>query len=483
MGLQLSGVDELDKALNLRDKAANAAQNGSITSEDTELDDGQQYVVHEMGDKVAKGRSDVASRLENHSKRLGEISAELEGFHRQSFPETVDGSVEITLRGREEEYKKTKRVEKEILKALKGYRLRYRINRPALYPEWRVMHWAIVLFLFFLESILNAQFFAKASPFGLIGGWLQAAVISATNIGLGLLGGMAVLPWRNHVELTDKSTKGPTILAATLCFFLLIFNLATAHYRVLLEDQPKQAITLAISHLWRSPFGINNFDAWVLLFVGIMFTTVAWIEGYKSDDPLREYGRLSRLHEKARDEIAAQKTAIRAEAVNQIKENKSELMTAARQSKTMLTSYSGQIARCMAEANEYREWRARMEEATRTLLSRYRSYYLRVDELDPKPAYFDKMFSLSNDTPFLEEEERIKKAEDRLPYFNKIVEDLETTRHDAIEQERGVISQVQKAVDKFFAHIEGVAAKDSEEAIYNSSASDSEAEEATSREV
>ncbi len=465
MELLLPGVDEVDSRLDLRRRAANAAERAAICSQDTAFDDGQQSVVLEMGNLLAKARTTAAEHLEHHQKRRGEIAAQIESSPRQSFARAVEGAVEIALRGREEEFKATQRREEQSSRALRAYRLRYRIDRPAHYPEWRVLHWAFVFTLFFVESIANSQFFANASPFGLIGGWLQAAIISATNIGLGLMGGMVVLPWRNRVEVSEKSTKLPTGVAVVIGFFLFVFNLATAHYRVLLEELPTQAITLAMEHLWSSPFTINNFDAWVLLFVGIIFTAVAWIEGYRSDDPLREYGHLSRSYEKARDENAAQKTVIRASAVAQFTERKRELVTTARQAKSLCADYVSQIASSKVDASEYREWRSRMEEATRTLLARYRSYYLQVHkELDPKPGYFSDKYLFPADAPFLEEEERIRRAEARLADLNGIVEELENIRDSGVEQERQVISSLEKAVDDFFKRVAGAAAKESDDA-------------------
>jgi hypothetical protein len=469
MELPLPSVDEIEKKLKLRDRAATAAQDEAIRSQDTAFDDGQNSVVNEMGNRMAEGRSTAARHLDQYQKRRGAISAELEGLPRQSFPRTVEGAVQLVLRGHDEELKKTQLAEVQSLRALKVYRLRYGINRPARYPEWRVMHWAIILLLFFIESVANSQFFAKASPFGLIGGWLQAAIISATNIGLGLLGGMAVLPWWNRREVSSNSTKAPCALAIIIGFLLLLFNLATAHYRVLLEELPDQAIKLAIGHLWSNPFAIDNFDAWVLLFVGIIFTTVAWIEGYKSDDPLREYGHLDRRYEKARDENAEKKTAIRAEAVSQFMEKKKELVTAARLAKTLFANYSTQIAGSALDADRYCVWRSRIEDATRTLLSRYRDYYLTVNELDPKPAYFNEEYSFPEDTPFIEEEKRIQQAKNQLTDFKEIVNDLETIHDSGVRQENDVISSLEKAVDNFFACMEGVAAKESDEANTSSS--------------
>jgi hypothetical protein len=467
MELDLVDVNEVEKTLELRQMAASAAENSAIKSQDTAFDDGQNTVVQYMGDRLAKGREKTSESLEHHNKRLGVIVAELESFPRQSFSDTVMIAVNMTLRGHDEELKKTQGAEDQSAKAFKAYRLRFGIQRLTRYPEWRVKHWAIVFVLFFLESVANSQFFAKASPFGLIGGLLQAGIISAINIGTGLLGGMTVFPWRNRWEVENRSTNLPSLVAIGLGCFLLLFNLGTAHYRVLLEDMPKQAIKLAIAHLFRTPFSIDNFDAWVLLFVGVMFTSVAWIEGYKSDDPLREYGRLFRRYENARNQNAETKTLIREAVVNQITEKKKELINTARQFKIMLADYSAEIDRYKADAKHYRSWRNRIEEATRTLLSRYRSYYLTVDNLDPKPTYFDQEYFLPDEDKFLEEDKRIKLAEDRIPDLEGIVNDIQQIKSQGMEEEKQLTEDAQKETDDFFNRILGIAAKESDEVVFS----------------
>jgi hypothetical protein len=198
----------------------------------------------------------------------------------------------------------------------------------------------------------------------------------------------------------------------------------------------------------------------VLLFVGIIFTTVAWLEGYKSDDPLREYGRLTRAYKAAKDANAEMKDAIRAAAVAEIKRGKDAAAQAARSAKAYIREYSDEIARSKAAANDYRVWRGGVEELTRTLLSRYRGYYLKVDGgLTRKPKYFDDQYSFPDDVPFLEEEQRIGQAESRLLEYLKISGRLEQIRDYAAENEHTVIGVVEDRVDKMFASVVGVASR------------------------
>ena len=138
MDLQVPGVDDMDRKLDLKNRAATAAERGAIRSQDTAFDDGQQTVIQEMGNLVAERRSTAADHLEHHQKRRGEIAAQIESFARQSFPETVAGAVDLVLRGEEETVKATQTKATRADRALRAFRLRSGIERPARYPRWLV---------------------------------------------------------------------------------------------------------------------------------------------------------------------------------------------------------------------------------------------------------------------------------------------------------------------------------------------------------
>ena len=460
--MDLPSIEVLEDVLKLRDRAAAAAEEGAISSDDIDYDDGQGTVINKMTQIAANGRSTIAQQLESHHERRTELAQNIEGLSRQAFSKAVEVESQRALREFDEGFKRTQRMEERSFRALKAYRLRLNITRPARFPEWTVLHWGFVLLLFLVESVANSSIFSQASPFGLVGGLVQASVISGINVGMGLLGGMVVLPWRHLNMVTNRSVAWPTAVAVLIGFFVLIFNLATAHYRVLLEDDPTNAITGAINHLLESPLSINNFEAWTLLFIGLIFCIVAWLEGYKSDDPLRDYGHLTRVHEKAKQENAELKSAIRTAVVSKFGELKISTELSVRQATSMLGDFKALIERSKAMSSEFLAWRDQVEDHAAVLLSKYQFFYLQVHDLDPKPAYFSVKFKLPAVMPFSEESQRRTDAEARVPKLEKVVLALETVRDEGIDLEPAVMTKLEESVDDFFSQIEGVAARESD---------------------
>jgi len=454
MSLEFESVEQLEDELKLREEAATAASQGTIRSGDSTYDAPQFKIIKFMENKVAKAGQDTITFLQDFKRKRSEIAGELIGFPRQSFSKMVQARALETLKGYEQRLLDIHSESIGALTALKAYRVRNAIVRSAHYPKWGVMHWAIVVSLCFGESVLNTQFFAKASPFGLIGGWLQALIISIINVLMGLLGGMVVLPWRHQREAIKESTLIPTLVAAAVCFFVIIFNMATAHYRVLLEDDPDQAIKLAISHLTEAPFDISNFDAWVLLFVGLLFCTIAWIEGYKSDDPLRDYGRLDRASVAAREKRATLRDQVRDEVVKRFRETMSEVESLARKGRMLLADHRAQIARSKGRLAEYSDFRSRVTAASNNLLKRYRQHYQEIAQVTPEPAYFNRDFTLAQEPPFLEELENISSDEGQTEELMTVVNNLEANRNKANDEEVKVLRELQKEIDDFFEKVE-----------------------------
>ncbi|GAA3262638.1 hypothetical protein GCM10020258_27160 [Sphingomonas yabuuchiae] len=76
----------------------------------------------------------------------------------------------------------------EAERHLTTFRQKHGIDRPADYPRTSGQRWFLygVLFVVLIvEMLLNGVFFAEGSPLGLVGGWFQAAIFAALNIGIG----------------------------------------------------------------------------------------------------------------------------------------------------------------------------------------------------------------------------------------------------------------------------------------------------------
>ena len=119
----------------------------------------------------------------------------------------------------------------------------------------------ILLLILLLETILNGIFFAKGSPYGLLG---------------------------TLIFLNLKSND--------------FYNLFVAHYRQQLEVDINNAGTLAVKAFFQSPFALNDFGSWVLFFLGAVFGFIACVDGYFWDDPYPGYGKSYKRMEQAKED-------------------------------------------------------------------------------------------------------------------------------------------------------------------------------------
>ena len=191
------------------------------------------------------------------------------------------------------------------LRLLRVFKKTNGLIRDADYPESQIFQWAVIIALLVTESILNSYFFAQGSDLGLLGGFLQAFLISIANIGSALLMGAYILPWKNHIQTDENDNplekwsmqKSIAVIAIPFyCILIFTFNLAVAHYRAQLEIQPIKAVINAMTTMAASPFGIGNFEAWVLCLMGLLFSSFALIKGYTSDDSYPGYGKMTRAY-------------------------------------------------------------------------------------------------------------------------------------------------------------------------------------------
>ena len=111
------------------------------------------------------------------------------------------------------------------------FRQRHNLNRlPRNISQGQRTFAFLVLAVFvILESILNGMFFAEGSEAGIIGGVMQALVLSVLNVGVAALYAVYGLPFLFH-----RSKWGNALgVLATVAFvvWLLGLNLAIGHFR------------------------------------------------------------------------------------------------------------------------------------------------------------------------------------------------------------------------------------------------------------
>src|SRR5215470_2100942 len=86
------------------------------------------------------------------------------------------------------------REERSRLADLENFKAGNRLLRDAHYPSSPTLAFGILAILVLLEAGINGVLFADSSDQGLFGGWLEALVLSVTNVGAAFLFGGTVLP-------------------------------------------------------------------------------------------------------------------------------------------------------------------------------------------------------------------------------------------------------------------------------------------------
>lgn len=189
----------------------------------------------------------------------------------------------------------------QLLRDLRFFQLTNRLERSAVYSVSAWYHYAIALAIILAESVANAYFFAQGNSLGLLGGAMQAFLISLVNVGVAIAVGKFWLPHMNHIE-APRRLVGFAAIPVHACF-VVIFNLLAAHYRDMLSRDPDTALASTISGLLSQPFNLS-FDSFMLFITGVVAAALGVWKGFTEDDPYPGYGALDRKYNKARQAFA-----------------------------------------------------------------------------------------------------------------------------------------------------------------------------------
>ena len=182
---------------------------------------------------------------------------------------------------------------------------------PARYPEDTTKTFGIIFLILVIELIVNAYALGVSHPDGPLGVIVEIMMFGITNIGLAYLLGNFIWRYFFHVEIAKKLVA--FVFAPPLMAFLLLLNFLLAHYRDALSSvgpelslndllaNVQQLGAQAVSSLTTSPFLLQDFKSYLLLFVGILASIIATKKSFDLDDPYPGYGNIERDQEQLGD--------------------------------------------------------------------------------------------------------------------------------------------------------------------------------------
>ncbi len=442
-------VYEIEQELEVGKRAQDEGWHDRPASAEVGLDDPQRSILAAINDRLSSAHSLGGELLKSIEVKLGTIDLGATFNALRALKADTEMQIDRTKGKFRDPLIGLRRRERSMRRELNAFQQRNGLLREPEYPESEILHWAIVVALIVTESLANSYFFAKGSDLGLLGGAFQALLISCVNVGAALITGVYLLRSLHHIQTWRNSLAG-----GGLCVYLIFvgfFNLATAHYRAQLGIDPLTALVNVFKSLFKNPFAINDFDATILLFIGIIFSVAALAKAYMADDRYPGYGKVDRLYRDADDAYQEGKGELR-EALHAVVFRGREILNDhVVNARNASHEFASRLAEAENIANEYSHHVEALREARNTLLNIYRSTNRKVRSSTP-PEYFD-------DYPPLETGDSLPKAELNREKMrgSEIEADLvriENVAIEKMEELKAVNDAALKDVEAFFKEIE-----------------------------
>jgi hypothetical protein len=233
---------------------------------------------------IARAREHADAIRQQAAASLNAIQAEIAGrrelFTQQRFESRVRG-VEATMRAMLNRH--GGELEQRVYDALRAKREYAFFNyENRLRADPKLDKWQFILFFLtvplVIESLLNGNFFAEASDFGLVGGAATAVIISALNIALGFSMGVGPARYCQHAKSSHLFWALPAY--AGMIALIVMFNLAVGHYREMLIANPDARSFQVMPRLMENPFAVHDIKSVALVIIGCLVAFVSATKGY-----------------------------------------------------------------------------------------------------------------------------------------------------------------------------------------------------------
>jgi hypothetical protein len=294
-------VEQLAAELSIDERGRKQGAEGK-PREDAETPDSEELGIGEEIERRARqAAEEYRASLELYESRIRDaiISSELRVEVESAGESAVSdfsiravndanhlATLEHEAKGRDSEYR--------------SFRSKHRLERlpKIVSPRERFFRGTIIAIFIVLESVLNGLFFAEGSEAGLIGGFVQAVVLSILNIGAAILFAIYGLRLLIYRKLTVKAVGLVVLLLYVGWLFGL--NLLIAHFRdAFIATAGNVSAPLLWQNLIAAPLVLSDAQSWLLAFLGVGFSLSALISASGLDDRYLFYGDIGRAREEA----------------------------------------------------------------------------------------------------------------------------------------------------------------------------------------
>ena len=441
-------VDAEYDRLDLKNLAIQNGLNNKPDSDDADLDQPQRRVTEVFNGFVNKARGITRQESDNLLNQLDSIEIEIDSSRCEELPKQAAHDVENRLIQNKNDVKYLRKVEQAADRAYRAFRVTNDITRDPEYVDSRYLHWSIIGALLISEAVANSYFFALGSNLGFLGGIWKSTMVSAVNIGIAVLIGTYVLPYKNKQSVSQNSFGFSIFSIKRLAYaalllagmIVLFFNLAVAHYRAQMDINPENAITAAIPALMNDLFNIQSFEAWVLFILGVSFSLFAGIKAYGHDDIYPGYGKVHRVYNRAKIEYQNAKDDLNDDCIEIINSYITKIESARSDFQRHVRDYGTVLDTALSLETGYKDYIKQLEGQCHSVLDKYRSHNVRVrNSSSPPPEYFSKTFNFEQKDYEIDLPKLRSRDENRNKYnieSKEVGETAQTAREELRKQAR-----------------------------------------------
>jgi AraC-like DNA-binding protein len=385
-------VDQISTDLELEKRGEERGKDGQPLTGSTTFD----TVEREILDKV---QSFQLAAVEHLTGQLDICSERLRRLQFDSMVISVKSETTATVADFEHEGRnglntlfQLRRELIDATDALELFKKEQSINRPAHRKANTLHTWLILGLIFLIETLANAGLIGSAHESGYIGAYTLAVSLSFINVISGFAAGYFGLRSAHHNEGYHR-VWGVGLVGAYLSS-TFIFNLYIAHVRDAMQSDTLQ---IALNQVWSKlqsfSFDFHDYQAPLMLIIGIAFSLVAFYKGFKNDDPYPDYGRQSRLRDETEATYADQFAELGDQLTYLRDEVKKTLQDVAIELGFRRTEYFGVMETIDKLISRFKSHERQLESNTQRLLNVYRDAN-RKARSKGEPKHFKREFKL-----------------------------------------------------------------------------------------
>jgi hypothetical protein len=391
-------VERVTRDMQLAEEGeARGAQNQPSKSAKS-LDDFELSIVGKIQDAKNAAHHNLEDQLHLFTERLASLDfqGQFSDIQKTSAEGVSDFKAEI-VKGRNELHGLRRGLD-AAEKDFDHFQKTHRITRAPRVSEGSVMFFkiSVLILVFLFEVIANGFFLAKGSEMGVVGGIVEAIAFSFLNIGFTLILALFCVSLTAHRSWFLKLIGLASILVYVS--FAVSLNLLLAHYREISGTFFDEAGVQAIARMRNDPFGLTDIKSWLLFGTGVIFSIIAFIDGWYLRDPYLGYAGVHKRLIAAREKYVNRQEYLIDNLIDVRDEHNEKVDAIIKSLSGRRREHNAIIAHRSKMLSLFTQYQDQLERTANMLLRKYRDANIKARTTDA-PKYFDNTYKLERIKP------------------------------------------------------------------------------------